>query len=195
MRNVSVSKNGSNLTRKVKKQNQRNQPAKETANSMFDAGIVNSIGKNLLQQAHTIAVAESVTAGFVQAALSSATDAVQFFQGGITTYNLGQKSRHLHIEPVHAQSCNCVSQQVADQMALEVCNLFSSHWGLAITGYASPVPESNNTVFAFYAIANNGKIVQSGKIEPDEEEPVQVQLLYTLELLTCLNSQLSHTGQ
>src|SRR5688500_8216804 len=123
--------------------------------------IIQVIGNILIERQQSIAVAESVTSGHMQVALSTATDAVKFYQGGITAYNIGQKSRHLHVEPIHAIACNCVSEQVACEMALQVCNLFNSQWGISITGYASKVPESNNELFAFYAIAYAGKIIQS----------------------------------
>ena len=60
------------------------------------------IGKILKKKKETLAIAESVTAGVLQFALASITDASQFFQGGITAYNLGQKCRHLLVEPIHA---------------------------------------------------------------------------------------------
>ena len=150
---------------------------------MFDKKIITSIKNFILPRGETIAVAESVTAGLIQAAVASAENASQFFQGGITAYNLGQKYRHLFIEPIHAASCNCVSERVAKEMALHVCNLFSSDWGIGITGYAVPSPESNNSLFAYYAIALNGNIALANKIIPEKKEPFAVQLLYVNEVL------------
>lgn len=157
--------------------------------------IIQAIGNILIERQQSIAVAESVTSGHMQVALSAATDAAKFYQGGITAYNLGQKSRHLHVDPIHATACNCVSEQVANEMSLEVCRLFASDWGLAITGYATKVPESNNELFAYYAISYAGKVLHSGKIEPPDEEPVQVQSFYANELLKSLAAQLQHSLQ
>ncbi|WP_205513293.1 CinA family protein [Longitalea arenae] len=148
--------------------------------------IIQLIGKILIERQQTIAVAESVTSGNLQVALSTAADAAKFYQGGITVYNLGQKSRHLNIEPIHAMSCNCVSEQVACEMALEVCKLFHSDWGMAITGYASKVPESNNELYAYYAITYAGSVMKSGKLEAPDAKPPEVQLYYTWELLKNL---------
>jgi nicotinamide-nucleotide amidase len=139
------------------------------------------------KQHQTIAVAESVTAGALQFALSGAVDASMFFQGGVTAYNLGQKCRHLGVEPIHAQSVNCVSQQVATQMALGVSALYGSDWGIGITGYASPVPESDNTVFAYYSIVFNNKVKASGKISPRMADPQETQLKYTSTVLEKLS--------
>src|SRR5687768_1146535 len=124
------------------------------------------IGKNLKKKKETIAVAESVTSGALQLALSSITDASLFFRGGITAFNLGQKYKHLFVEPLHAESVNCVSQKVATEMALGISQQFSSDWGIGITGYASPVPESDNKVFAFFSIVYKRKIKGFGKIRP-----------------------------
>ena len=64
--------------------------------------VVNSIKDTLQTKCETIAVAESLTAGLLQFALAAAEGASGYFQGGITVYNLGQKSRHLHIDPIDA---------------------------------------------------------------------------------------------
>lgn len=157
------------------------------------ADIIQSIGNVLIERQQTLAVAESVTSGYIQMALSFAMDAIKFYQGGITTYNLGQKCRHLQVDPIYATACNCVSDRVAREMALAVCRLFISDWGLAITGYASKVPESGNELFAYYAIAHAGKIIESGKMEdPPDAEPTQVQSFYAQELLNKLAAVLQH---
>ncbi len=152
----------------------------------INAKTVGIIKDRLIALGETIAAAESVTSGLLQFALSGAENAVNFYQGGITTYNLGQKSRHLLIEPVHALSCNCVSEKIAGDMALNVCRLFTSDWGIGITGYASPVPESGNKLFAWFAIACRGKIVMTRKIDAKKDEPAKIQQLYVNHLLRDL---------
>lgn len=137
-----------------------------------------------LAQGLTIAVAESVTAGYLQVYFSRATGATQFFQGGITAYNTGQKVKHLQVEPIHAQSTNAVSPQVAAQMALGVCTLFNSNTGIAVTGYAVPVPEIGILeLFAYYAIACKGKIIASRKIIPSAGEPEEVMQEYARQII------------
>jgi len=138
----------------------------------------------------TIAVAESVTAGYLQVHFSRATGATGFFQGGITAYNIGQKVKHLGVEPIHAQSVNAVSPQVAAEMALGVCTLFNCNVGIAVTGYAAPVPELNVTaLFAYYAIACKGTIIASRKISPSAHEPEEVMQEYAREIIhACYNT-------
>src|SRR5437764_13461306 len=133
---------------------------------------VNRIKDNLIRRSETLAVAESVTSGILQTAFATAMDASKFFQGGITAYNLGQKSRHLHINAIHAETCNCVSDRVAIEMAVGVCSLFSSDWGIAVTGYATIDPEVKmEQPFAHFAIAHKGKIKKSVCLEHPESNP------------------------
>ena len=156
-----------------------------------DLKLLDKAGQVLSRKKSTIAVAESVTSGNVQAAFSLAKNAITFFQGGITVYNIGQKCRHLFIEPIHAEECNCVSKSVSDQMALQVCRLFSSDYGIGITGYASPVPEENiQKLFAFISIAKGNRIVLSKKVPARQAEPLAVQLYYTSRVIKMLASVL-----
>ena len=155
---------------------------------MFDKELINKIAERLKNKQETIAVAESVTAGLLQAALASATDASSIFQGGITAYNIGQKCRHLFVEPVHAIQCNCVSGKVSEDMSVQVCSLFTSDYGVGITGYAARVPEKNiNELLAYYAIAFRGEVVVSEKVCTNTDEGLPAQLFYVDEALKKLN--------
>jgi len=131
-------------------------------------------------------VAESVTAGHLQAALSVAIDASKFFQGGITAYNLGQKARHLHVDPIIAESTNCVDRAVAETMAIEVANLFSANYGLSITGYASKVPESDDDLYAFFCVVHDGEVLLLDRITAAEKHPHEVQVDYPNRVLKRL---------
>ena len=158
---------------------------------MFDKALVNEIGAVLKEKDQSIAVAESVTSGLLQAALSNADEATLFYQGGITAYNLGQKTRHLLIDPVHALKCDCVSEKIAQDLSKNACKMFLSDYGIGITGYAATVPERDiNELFAYYAICFKDKILQSGKIETDKEEGLPVQLYYTETVLKKFNDLL-----
>lgn len=148
------------------------------------------IGKTLKKKKETIAAAESVTSGVLQFALSAIPDASQFFQGGLTVYNLGQKYKHLLVEPIHAQMVNCVSQRVATEMAIGISQLFASDWGIGITGYASPVPESGNKLFAYYSIVYKKKVKGYGKIIPGKTTPAEIQVHYVNEIISKIVAKL-----
>jgi len=151
---------------------------------MYPFEEINAIKEYLIARHQTVAVAESVTSGHLQAALSLAENARQFYQGGITAYNLGQKSRHLRVDPIHAQETNSVSQEVAQQMALEVARIFSATYGLSVTGYAAEVPERNiRRPFAFFSISAEGQTILTSRIDVPEQGVAEDQLGRTREVL------------
>ncbi len=161
---------------------------------VYNTKVIDIIKDWFLANKKTIAVAESVTAGHLQAALSIATDASKFFQGGITTYNIGQKCRHLHIEPTHALECDSVSALVSDDMAKNVCRLFLSDYGIGVTGYASLVPEQGiNSLFAYISIAKKDKVILAKKITVDEPDSYHAQIHYTNIILDELAALLRST--
>ncbi len=84
----------------------------------------------------TLAVAESLTCGHLQAQIGATPGASEYFLGGITAYTLEQKVRHLGVNRLHAARVNCVSQRVAVEMAQGAGTLFGADLALATTGYA-----------------------------------------------------------
>jgi nicotinamide-nucleotide amidase len=154
---------------------------------------IDALKNELLEKKQTLAVAESVTSGVLQAICSAATDASMFFQGGITVYNLGQKAIHLGIEPIYAEQCDCVSGQTAAEMAIGVCGLFKSDWGIGVTGYASPTPESDGKLFAYIAIAFKGEVVLNEKTEPKGSAFFEVQLEYAFTAIDLLKKAIIKT--
>jgi nicotinamide-nucleotide amidase len=168
--------------------------ATTTPLSIFNETMLKKIGRSLLTGLNTIAVAESVTSGLIQYGLASIPDASRFYQGGITAYNVAQKYKHLHVEPIHALATDCVSLQVAEEMSLHVCGMFNSDWGIAVTGYATATPESGNSLFAYYSIACQNKVKRSGIIKPGKKDAPVIQLFYAAEVLKHLEILLLRSG-
>jgi nicotinamide-nucleotide amidase len=163
---------------------------------MFDKDTLLIVREQLLARAETLAVAESVTAGNLQTAFASAENASAFFQGGITAYNVGQKTRHLNVEPIDAMSCNAVSKKVADTMALNAARLFLSDWGIAITGYAAPLPEQGvNDLYAYFCISYKGQCMITEIIRSEKQEPPRVQLHYVNTILSTFADLLKGQGK
>lgn len=157
----------------------------------YDKKLIDEIKDMITERQSTIAAAESVTAGHLQAALSLATEASAYFQGGITCYNLGQKTRHLNIEPIIAQQSNCIHRKIAADMAQEVCKLFLSNFGIGITGYATIIPEiEQEGLFAFVAIAEDGKLIVEKRLTSSKDQSLDVQVDYTLQVLHLLHEYL-----
>lgn len=111
----------------------------------------------------TLAVAESLTCGRVQARIGQISGASEFFLGGITAYSLDQKVRHLGVDRAAAAPVNSVSAAVAEQMARGVCALFGSELGLATTGYAEPFDIAQGRPFD---AAQGGISSATGMVQP-----------------------------
>lgn len=103
----------------------------------------------------TLGVAESVTCGRLQARIGAIPGASRFFVGGLTAYTLDEKVRHLGVDRATAKSANCVSREIAEQMARGACVFFNCDLALATTGYAEPSVEWNiPQPFAWWALAH-----------------------------------------
>jgi nicotinamide-nucleotide amidase len=128
----------------------------------------------------TLAVAESITCGRLQARIGAITGASDFFLGGMTAYSLDQKVRHLGVDRGEAEAVNCVSARVAEQMAKGACMLFGSDVGVSTTGYAEAFPQWKvDAPFAWWALARRdpagGYAVQSGRVDCPGLSRVDVQ--------------------
>ena len=128
----------------------------------------------------TLAVAESLTCGQVQARVGAVSGASEFFLGGITAYALDQKVAHLGVNRMAARRVNSVSAAVAEQMARGACRLFGSDLGLATTGYAEPAAKAGVAEpFAWWALAHRagrGKFtLRHGRVECPGASRVEVQ--------------------
>lgn len=130
----------------------------------------------------TLAVAESLTAGHVQARVASVSGASNFFLGGVTAYSLTQKVALLGVNRAAAKKVNCVSAAVAEEMARGVCALFGADVGVATTGYAEPSPaEGVPEPMAWWAVARRvarGRfVVRHGRVECPGATRVEVQAI------------------
>jgi nicotinamide-nucleotide amidase len=140
-----------------------------------------------------LAVAESLTCGNLQAIIGSTSGASDFFEGGITTYSLPQKVRHLGVDKTHAKETDCVSQRVAWEMAKGACEMFGVQVGIGTTGYAEPQQDKGIPApYAYFAICHrkqtslNVQPVDQGKIEGVGLKRVEMQRQVTQTILLRL---------
>lgn len=151
---------------------------------LYNIKLLDEVKSALVAKDQTLAVAESVTSGHVQAAFSLVNDATLFYQGGMTVYNVAQKYKHLAIDPIYAQKVNAVSERVASEMAANVAKLFSADIGIAITGYAAQIPELNiNELFAFAAISAHNELLSIKRFISIKEDMLSAQLDFTSQLI------------
>ncbi len=149
------------------------------------------IGECLLSANETVSTAESVTSGFLQFSFSQMKDASRFFKGGLTAYTLEEKVNLLQVNPHEAKQHNCVSPHIAETMALHAAERFNTDWGIGVTGYATPVEESNGKLFAYFAISYRGNIILSEKLDlHSRTKPINAQLYYSEFILGCFKLEL-----
>ena len=149
--------------------------------------------KNLLLQPPrlTLAVAESVTCGRLQARIGTISGASDFFLGGLTAYTIPQKVRHLGVDRGQAEQVNAVSPAIAEQMARGACAFFGSDLALATTGYAEPAPDRGvMQPQAYWALAHrrtdNTLVLHHGQVERPGATRVAMQEAVTDAALTAL---------
>lgn len=158
----------------------------------FKQSLLNYIGGALKDANESVSVAESVTAGFLQFSFSQMKDASDFFKGGITAYTLEEKVKLLKVDEREARRCNCVSKKIADQMALHVAELFGTDWGISVTGYATPVEESDHKIFAYFSFAYKNEVVLSKKLELHHKtHALAAQQYYAEFILGCFKCELN----
>lgn len=156
----------------------------------FSEILLNKISYYLRDRNEKISIAESVTSGFVQLAFSQMPNAKEFFEGGITAYTIDQKVDQLSIDYGEAKAVNCVSKNVTETMALNVARRFGTQWSIATTGYCTPVPESDNDIFAYYAISYKGEIILSERIDLHPlTKSMDAQSYFTECILSCLRCE------
>lgn len=147
----------------------------------------------------TLSVAESMTCGNVQAMVGAVSGASDYFLGGITAYTLQQKVRHLGVDRVLAERDNCVSEEIAKQMAQGACELFESDLGLATTGYAEKPPaDRGDEPYAWWGLAHRGLrgfLLRSGKVQCGNADRREAQTMVAGAAIAELVSYLRAIGR
>lgn len=112
--------------------------------------------ETFLKKRVSISIAESLTSGLLQDYFGRIPGASKFYFGGLTAYNIKQKVDLLEVEWEHAYLNDCISPQVAREMALGACKLFGSKIGIGTTGNAEVV--NGEKPNAYYAICIKGDV-------------------------------------
>lgn len=100
----------------------------------------------LVRRGETVAVAESLTAGLIGAALTAPSGASTAFVGGVLSYATELKRRLLGVPADLLDREGAVHPDVAAAMAEGVRELTGASYGLAATGVAGPEPQDGKPV-------------------------------------------------
>lgn len=95
------------------------------------------IGKILVAQKRTLAVAESCTGGLLASKITKDAGASVYFRGGTVAYHRIVKTK-LGVPEKMIKVHGEVSSQVASAMAESVCGRMEASYGIGITGIAGP---------------------------------------------------------
>ncbi len=103
-----------------------------------DSSIEMIIGEELIEKGKTLAIAESCTGGKLAQAITANAGASKYFKGSIVSYATESKVDVLNFSETTIKEYSVVSQQVAEDMAKNVRDLFNADYGISTTGNAGP---------------------------------------------------------
>ncbi|MEX2568395.1 MAG: CinA family protein [Cyclobacteriaceae bacterium] len=127
----------------------------------------------------TLAVAESVSCGFLQHLFGAVPKAGLFFEGGMTVYNCQQKAKQLEIPEERCNPCNGVSTEIAEYLARNISQKFQCRLGISLTGYAAPIPEEGiSQLFAYGSITLDNLVLSCKIFMPKKGQPDAIRKYY-----------------
>ena len=134
----------------------------------------------LRERGLTLAVAESVTGGYVAGRICAVPGASEVFRGGVVSYASEVKRSVLGVPAGFV-----VSEEAAMAMAEGVRSLMGAHVGLATTGVAGPTPQEGlpvGTVCLAVAMGSGGETATL-RLPGDRERIRQFSAISVLDLL------------
>ena len=112
---------------------------------------------NLLKEKeYHISFAESITGGLCAAKLINVHNASSVLSESFVTYSNEAKMKYLNVSKQTIDLYGVVSEDVAYEMALGVCELSKSEVGVGITGIAGPTTDGTPIGNVCFGVAING---------------------------------------
>ena len=133
----------------------------------------------------TVAVAESLTGGWLGSSMTEATGCSAVFLGGVVAYSPFIKEEVLGVSAADIEKYTVVSEQIAAQMATGVARAMNATYGLSTTGEAGPDPATDNPVgTVFIGLAHpSGVEVYKKQFHGDREAIRKRAALMAIDLL------------
>ena len=119
--------------------------------------ILISIADKLILQKKTLAVAESCTGGYIAQQITSMAGCSAYFKGGVVAYSNKIKQQVLQVQATTLESQGAVSQQMVEEMANNLLNIFDVDYTIAVSGIAGPSGGSAEKPVGTVWIATAGK--------------------------------------
>lgn len=140
--------------------------------------IEQALAELLRDRGQTVAFAESATAGGISARMARVPGASDVLRGGVAVYATDAKRDVLGIDQALLDEHGPVSEPVTRELAVRVRELFTSDWGVAVTGVAGPGTQNGLDIgTVVWAVAGpDGEVtVRRGRF-PGDREAIQRRL-------------------
>ncbi len=118
------------------------------------------IVEKLIKEGKTIATAESCTGGLIASTLINCSGVSETFLQGAITYSNESKCTNLGVSSVTLEKYGAVSEEVAIEMAMGICEKAKTDIGLSITGIAGPTGGTPDKPIGlvYIALVINGEV-------------------------------------
>lgn len=138
--------------------------------------LANIVLKEMRTMECTVAVAESCTGGRLSDAFTNIPGASKVFSGGVVCYSNEAKMSALNVPEALLEQHGAVSAEVAVAMAIGASELYSTDYGLSVTGFAGPSGgTSENPVGSVFIGYSSPQGVWAHKVMyPGQREAVKV---------------------
>jgi len=144
--------------------------------------------KELAKRKETIVFAESCTGGLLSSSITSISGSSQVFQGSIVSYSNELKNSLLNISEERLTRYGAVSEEICEDMAINVKKKLGADWSIAISGIAGPNGGSQEKPIGLVHISISGPnnhITNIKKTFNTTRNRIEIQ---TLSVNVCLNS-------
>ena len=144
--------------------------------------------KELAKRKETIVFAESCTGGLLSSSITSISGSSQVFKGSIVSYSNELKNSLLNISEEKLTKYGAVSEEICEDMAINVKEKLGADWSIAISGIAGPNGGSKEKPIGLVYISISGPnnhITNIKKLFNSTRNRVEIQ---TLSVNVCLNS-------
>jgi len=114
------------------------------------------VGKQLLSQRATLAVAESATGGGLAERITSIPGSSSWFAGGFITYTKRMKIELLGVPADILDRLGAVSAETAEAMAMGARRRTGATWAVSITGNAGPTTDGDEAPIGMIFVGISG---------------------------------------
>jgi nicotinamide-nucleotide amidase len=120
----------------------------------------NVVGRLLIKNRKTIALAESCTGGMVAAAITEVPGSSFYFKTSVITYSNSSKIKLLNVKESTLINFGSVSKETAEEMAKGVLKLSGSDFAFSVTGIAGSdrITKSNSIGLVYVGFAGKNTV-------------------------------------